>query len=187
MWCMYTSAEWWRSHDLSWLRLPHTSSTPTPPPGTMWGQLGDIIHPACPGSSAVPTWKIRRDAFGDRCLNCCTFSRLREIGPPHNGNGPSSKHCVRYHGFILVIAFCAGVLVFCFNCVAERLFHSRVLRPPGGGSNISLGADEEKPPVRKNKMASSVFAEPEDPYANRRNNPPGTIWCISKFPVHFTM
>uniref|UniRef100_A0A669CVJ2 Jupiter microtubule associated homolog 1a n=1 Tax=Oreochromis niloticus TaxID=8128 RepID=A0A669CVJ2_ORENI len=48
-----------------------------------------------------------------------------------------------------------------------------VLRPPGGGSNISLGADEEKPPVRKNKMASSVFAEPEDPYANRRNNPPG--------------
>lgn len=50
---------------------------------------------------------------------------------------------------------------------------SRVLRPPGGGSNISLGADEEKPPVRKNKMASSVFAEPEDPYANRRNNPPG--------------
>ncbi|MEQ2221680.1 hypothetical protein ILYODFUR_018194 [Ilyodon furcidens] len=50
-----------------------------------------------------------------------------------------------------------------------------VLRPPGGGSNISLGADEEKPPVRKNKMASSVFAEPEDPYANRRNNPPGMI------------
>ncbi|XP_015809928.1 jupiter microtubule associated homolog 1a [Nothobranchius furzeri] len=50
---------------------------------------------------------------------------------------------------------------------------SRVLRPPGGGSNISLGADEEKVPVRKNKMASSVFAEPEDPYANRRNNPPG--------------
>uniref|UniRef100_A0A8C7XI98 Jupiter microtubule associated homolog 1a n=1 Tax=Oryzias sinensis TaxID=183150 RepID=A0A8C7XI98_9TELE len=49
----------------------------------------------------------------------------------------------------------------------------RVLRPPGGGSNISFGADEEKPPVRKNKMASSVFAEPEDPYANRRNNPPG--------------
>ncbi|XP_053711612.1 jupiter microtubule associated homolog 1-like [Synchiropus splendidus] len=50
---------------------------------------------------------------------------------------------------------------------------SRVLQPPGGGSNISFGADEEKPPVRKNKMASSVFAEPEDPYANRRNNPPG--------------
>ncbi|XP_069023998.1 jupiter microtubule associated homolog 1a [Embiotoca jacksoni] len=50
---------------------------------------------------------------------------------------------------------------------------SRVLRPPGGGSNISFGADEGKPPVRKNKMASSVFAEPEDPYANRRNNPPG--------------
>lgn len=54
----------------------------------------------------------------------------------------------------------------------------RVLRPPGGGSNISLGTEEEKPPVRKNKMASSVFAEPEDPYANRRNNPPGTM-CFS--------
>lgn len=49
---------------------------------------------------------------------------------------------------------------------------SRVLRPPGGASNISFGAEEEKP-VRVNKMASSVFAEPEDPYANRRNNPPG--------------
>ncbi|KAJ0032970.1 hypothetical protein NQD34_000077, partial [Periophthalmus magnuspinnatus] len=48
----------------------------------------------------------------------------------------------------------------------------RVLRPPGGGSNISFGNEEEKP-VRVNKMASSVFAEPEDPYANRRNNPPG--------------
>uniref|UniRef100_A0A3B4BAT8 Jupiter microtubule associated homolog 1a n=1 Tax=Periophthalmus magnuspinnatus TaxID=409849 RepID=A0A3B4BAT8_9GOBI len=48
-----------------------------------------------------------------------------------------------------------------------------VLRPPGGGSNISFGNEEEKP-VRVNKMASSVFAEPEDPYANRRNNPPGT-------------
>ncbi|KAM6941784.1 jupiter microtubule associated homolog 1a [Lycodopsis pacificus] len=50
---------------------------------------------------------------------------------------------------------------------------SRVLRPPGGASNFTLGANEEKPPVRKDKMASSVFAEPEDPYANRRNNPPG--------------
>ncbi|XP_078136467.1 jupiter microtubule associated homolog 1a [Sander vitreus] len=50
---------------------------------------------------------------------------------------------------------------------------SRVLRPPGGASNITFGADEKKPPVRKDKMASSVFAEPEDPYANRRNNPPG--------------
>lgn len=49
---------------------------------------------------------------------------------------------------------------------------SRVLRPPGGASNISFGAEEEKS-VRVNKMASSVFAEPEDPYANRRNNPPG--------------
>ncbi|XP_053494333.1 jupiter microtubule associated homolog 1a [Ictalurus furcatus] len=50
---------------------------------------------------------------------------------------------------------------------------SRVLRPPGGGSNISFGSDEEKPTTRKNKMASSIFAEPEDPHAHRRNNPPG--------------
>ncbi|XP_056308908.1 jupiter microtubule associated homolog 1b [Danio aesculapii] len=49
---------------------------------------------------------------------------------------------------------------------------SRVLCPPGGASNISFGAEEEKP-VRKNKMASSIFAEPDDPHAHRRNNPPG--------------
>lgn len=70
-------------------------------------------------------------------------------------------------------------LCFRFECVAECVRLSRVLRPPGGGSNISLGADEEKPPVRKNKMASSVFAEPEDPYANRRNNPPGINYQMS--------
>ncbi|XP_030638628.1 jupiter microtubule associated homolog 1a [Chanos chanos] len=50
---------------------------------------------------------------------------------------------------------------------------SRVLRPPGGGSNISFGNEEEKPVNRKDKMASSIFAEPEDPHAHRRNNPPG--------------
>ncbi|XP_007257190.2 jupiter microtubule associated homolog 1a isoform X2 [Astyanax mexicanus] len=50
---------------------------------------------------------------------------------------------------------------------------SRVLRPPGGGSNISFGSEEEKPAVRKDKMASSIFAEPDDPHAHRRNNPPG--------------
>ncbi|XP_016105864.1 hematological and neurological expressed 1 protein-like isoform X2 [Sinocyclocheilus grahami] len=49
---------------------------------------------------------------------------------------------------------------------------SRVLCPPGGASNISFGTDEEKP-VRKNKMVSSIFAEPDDPHAHRRNNPPG--------------
>ncbi|XP_052407232.1 jupiter microtubule associated homolog 1-like isoform X1 [Carassius gibelio] len=49
---------------------------------------------------------------------------------------------------------------------------SRVLCPPGGASNISFGTDDEKP-VRKNKMASSIFAEPDDPHAHRRNNPPG--------------
>jgi len=43
----------------------------------------------------------------------------------------------------------------------------------GGASNISFGTDEEKPPVKKDKMASTVFAEDEDLYAHRRNNPPG--------------
>nr|XP_046187525.1 jupiter microtubule associated homolog 1-like isoform X1 [Oncorhynchus gorbuscha] len=52
---------------------------------------------------------------------------------------------------------------------------SRVLRPPGGASNISFGNDEEKPPNRKNKMASNIFAEPDDPHAHRRNNPPGSF------------
>ncbi|XP_062388203.1 jupiter microtubule associated homolog 1b [Sardina pilchardus] len=49
---------------------------------------------------------------------------------------------------------------------------SRVLRPPGGASNICFGTDEEKP-ARKNKMASNIFAGPDDPHAHRRNNPPG--------------
>ncbi|KAJ8357598.1 hypothetical protein SKAU_G00203920 [Synaphobranchus kaupii] len=50
---------------------------------------------------------------------------------------------------------------------------SRVLRPPGGASNISFGTDEEKPPARKNRTASNIFAGPDDPHAHRRNNPPG--------------
>ncbi|KAF3852273.1 hypothetical protein F7725_005628 [Dissostichus mawsoni] len=60
-----------------------------------------------------------------------------------------------------------------FRNSSDHLSLCRILRPPGGASNISLGPDGDKPPVRKNKMASSVFAEPEDLYANRRNNPPG--------------
>ncbi|XP_061080820.1 jupiter microtubule associated homolog 1-like [Conger conger] len=50
---------------------------------------------------------------------------------------------------------------------------SRVLRPPGGSSSISFGTDEDKPPARKNRTASNIFAEPDDPHAHRRNNPPG--------------
>ncbi|NXX98479.1 JUPI1 protein, partial [Centropus bengalensis] len=39
----------------------------------------------------------------------------------------------------------------------------RVLRPPGGGSNFSLGFDEPtEQPVRRNKMASSIFGTPEE-------------------------
>lgn len=48
---------------------------------------------------------------------------------------------------------------------------SRVLRPPGGASSFAFGNEEETTP-RKNKMASSIFAEPDDPHAHRRNNPP---------------
>ncbi|KAG7505581.1 hypothetical protein JOB18_035219 [Solea senegalensis] len=49
---------------------------------------------------------------------------------------------------------------------------SRVLRPPGGDSSISFGTDDGSTPQRKDKMASSIFGEPEDPHAHRRNNPP---------------
>uniref|UniRef100_A0A4W5KXL5 Uncharacterized protein n=1 Tax=Hucho hucho TaxID=62062 RepID=A0A4W5KXL5_9TELE len=63
----------------------------------------------------------------------------------------------------------------CYLCYSILLIalSLRVLRPPGGASNISFGNDEEKPPNRKNKMASNIFAEPDDPHAHRRNNPPG--------------
>ncbi|XP_007957854.1 jupiter microtubule associated homolog 1 [Orycteropus afer afer] len=48
---------------------------------------------------------------------------------------------------------------------------SRVLRPPGGGSNFSLGFDEPaEPPVRRNKMASNIFGTSEE-------NPPS--WAKS--------
>ncbi|XP_054989740.1 jupiter microtubule associated homolog 1 [Sorex araneus] len=48
---------------------------------------------------------------------------------------------------------------------------SRVLRPPGGGSNFSLGFDEPtEQPARRNKMASSIFGTPEE-------NPPS--WAKS--------
>ncbi|XP_069380531.1 jupiter microtubule associated homolog 1 [Paralichthys olivaceus] len=49
---------------------------------------------------------------------------------------------------------------------------SRVLRPPGGETSFTFGTDENTTPQRKNKMASSIFGEPEDPHAHRRNNPP---------------
>ncbi|XP_028310333.1 jupiter microtubule associated homolog 1-like [Gouania willdenowi] len=49
---------------------------------------------------------------------------------------------------------------------------SRVLRPPGGETSFSFGTEENTTPQRKNKMASAIFAEPDDPHAHRRNNPP---------------
>ncbi|XP_061472117.1 jupiter microtubule associated homolog 1 isoform X2 [Rhineura floridana] len=52
---------------------------------------------------------------------------------------------------------------------------SRVLRPPGGGSNFNLGFDlpKEQQGTRKNKMASSIFGTPEE-------NPPS--WARSTAP-----
>ncbi|XP_044309902.1 jupiter microtubule associated homolog 1 isoform X2 [Varanus komodoensis] len=49
---------------------------------------------------------------------------------------------------------------------------SRVLRPPGGGSNFNLGFDlpKEQQGTRRNKMASSIFGTPEE-------NPPS--WARS--------
>ncbi|XP_035749210.1 jupiter microtubule associated homolog 1 isoform X2 [Egretta garzetta] len=56
---------------------------------------------------------------------------------------------------------------------------SRVLRPPGGGSNFSLGFDEPKEqPVRRNKMASSIFGTPEEnppSWAKSSGTKPGEI------------
>uniref|UniRef100_A0A669QJF8 Jupiter microtubule associated homolog 1 n=1 Tax=Phasianus colchicus TaxID=9054 RepID=A0A669QJF8_PHACC len=54
-----------------------------------------------------------------------------------------------------------------------------VLRPPGGGSNFSLGFDEPKEqPMRKNKMASSIFGTPEEnppSWAKSSGTKPGEI------------
>ena len=55
--------------------------------------------------------------------------------------------------------------------VSAQQVHLWVLRPPGGGSNFSLGFDEPaEQPVRKNKMASNIFGTPEE-------NPPS--WAKS--------
>ncbi|XP_047212331.1 jupiter microtubule associated homolog 2-like [Girardinichthys multiradiatus] len=53
---------------------------------------------------------------------------------------------------------------------------SRVLQPPGGGSSNLFGGYEEDvaPSRRPNKMASKVFASPEEPQnTSKRSNPPG--------------
>uniref|UniRef100_A0A8D0L6H6 Hematological and neurological expressed 1 protein n=1 Tax=Sphenodon punctatus TaxID=8508 RepID=A0A8D0L6H6_SPHPU len=41
---------------------------------------------------------------------------------------------------------------------------SKVLRPPGGGSNFTFGAFDEpqEQPARRNKMASNIFGTPEE-------------------------
>lgn len=57
------------------------------------------------------------------------------------------------------------------HSIIYHLLLLRVLRPPGGDSSISFGTDDNSTP-RKDKMASNIFAEPVDPHAHRRNNPP---------------
>ncbi|XP_077315447.1 jupiter microtubule associated homolog 1 [Lithobates pipiens] len=41
---------------------------------------------------------------------------------------------------------------------------SRILRPPGGGSNFAFGVGDpqKQQPVRKHKMASNIFGIPDD-------------------------
>lgn len=68
---------------------------------------------------------------------------------------------------------CVCVAVSQMTDLTLPLLSCRVLRPPGGASNISFGTDEA-PPVRKNKLGSNIFLEPDDPHAHRRSNPPGT-------------
>ncbi|XP_072339325.1 jupiter microtubule associated homolog 1b isoform X2 [Scyliorhinus torazame] len=53
---------------------------------------------------------------------------------------------------------------------------SRGLQPPGGGSSISFGVEENVKPVhsRSNKTASNIFGPPvENQPVVRRSNPPG--------------
>ncbi|XP_008303483.1 jupiter microtubule associated homolog 2 isoform X1 [Stegastes partitus] len=53
---------------------------------------------------------------------------------------------------------------------------SRVLQPPGGGSSNLFGGyeDDSAATRRPNKMASKVFAPPEEPQSvPKRSNPPG--------------
>ncbi|XP_042198414.1 jupiter microtubule associated homolog 1 isoform X1 [Callorhinchus milii] len=57
-----------------------------------------------------------------------------------------------------------------------RSSSSRVLQPPGGGSSISFGVEENVKPQqsRANKTASNIFGPPVDSQpAVRRSNPPG--------------
>ncbi|XP_048411211.1 jupiter microtubule associated homolog 1b isoform X1 [Stegostoma tigrinum] len=57
-----------------------------------------------------------------------------------------------------------------------RSSSSRVLQPPGGGSSISFGVEENVKPVhpRSNKTASNIFGPPvENQPMARRSNPPG--------------
>ncbi|TMS15462.1 Jupiter microtubule associated-like protein 2 [Larimichthys crocea] len=63
---------------------------------------------------------------------------------------------------------------------------SRVLQPPGGGSsNLFGGYEEDSAPSRRpNKMASKVFAPPEQPQsAPRRSNPPGQTSLLGMMDV----
>lgn len=68
-----------------------------------------------------------------------------------------------------------------YPCVVRR-----VLQPPGGGSsNLFGGYEEDSAPSRRpNKMASKVFAPPEQPQsAPRRSNPPGQTSLLGMMDV----
>eukprot|EP00062_Callorhinchus_milii_P004779 gi/632943496/ref/XP_007886980.1/ PREDICTED: hematological and neurological expressed 1 protein isoform X2 [Callorhinchus milii] len=68
----------------------------------------------------------------------------------------------------------AGKVPPCYN--QDVCILSRVLQPPGGGSSISFGVEENVKPQqsRANKTASNIFGPPVDSQpAVRRSNPPG--------------
>ncbi|XP_069337796.1 jupiter microtubule associated homolog 1 isoform X1 [Eulemur rufifrons] len=88
------------------------------------------------------------------------------------GVDPNSRNSSRDRGLALAQA---GLELLTLSdppaSALSECWDHRVLRPPGGGSNFSLGFDEPtEQPVRKNKMASTIFGTPEE-------NPPS--WAKS--------
>ncbi|KAI3359912.1 hypothetical protein L3Q82_014265, partial [Scortum barcoo] len=105
-------------------------------------------------------WHRRTNGSGVR------YSTKMTTTTTFKGMEPGTKNSSREGGGSTVAVCQSNDIVIC------RLLLSRVLRPPGGASSFSLGTDEDTTPQRKSKMASSIFGEPEDPHAHRRNNPP---------------
>ncbi|XP_032394353.1 jupiter microtubule associated homolog 1 [Etheostoma spectabile] len=111
-------------------------------------------------------------------------SGLRYVQSVSGGVFIPSELCGEGGGLFLLVSHCVFVIAeaskYSIKMTTTTTYKgmepgskssSRVLRPPGGTSSISFGTDDNSTP-RKDKMASNIFAEPEDPHAHRRNNPP---------------